>query len=45
MAKFIETTGRSEEDAIAAGMDVEKRLNGDPQAYVMEHRRKKELCV
>lgn len=32
-------------DAIAARMDAEKRLNEDPQAFVMEQGRKKELCV
>lgn len=33
------------EDAIAARMNAEKRLNEDPQAFVMEQGRKKELCV
>lgn len=33
------------ENAIAARMDAEKRLNEDPQAFVMEQGRKKELCV
>ncbi len=33
------------EDAIAARMDAEKRLKKDPQAFVMEQGRKKELCV
>lgn len=33
------------EDAIAARMAAEKRLNDDPQAFVIEQGRKKELCV
>lgn len=33
------------EDAIAARMDAEKRINEDPQTFVMEQGRKKEICV
>ena len=33
------------EDAIAARMEAEKRLEVDPQAFVIEQGRKKELCV
>lgn len=36
---------QKKEDAIAARMDAEKRLNEDPQAFVMEQGRKKEICV
>ncbi len=36
---------QKKEDAIAARMDAEKRLNDDPQAFVIEQGRKKELCV
>ena len=33
------------EDAIAARMDAEKKLNEDPQAFLMEQGQAKELCV
>lgn len=33
------------EDAIAARMDAQKRLNEEPQAFIAKHGRKKELCV
>ena len=33
------------EDAIAARMEAEKKLNEDPQVFMMEQGRKKELCV
>ena len=36
---------QKKEDAITARMDAEKRLNEDPQAFVMEQGRKKEICV
>ena len=36
---------QNKEDAIAARMDAEKRLNEDPQAFLMEQGRLKELCV
>ena len=36
---------QNKEDAIAARMDAEKRLNEDPQAFLMEQGQAKELCV
>ena len=36
---------QTKEDAIAARMDAEKKLNEDPQAFLMEQGRIKELCV
>lgn len=36
---------QKKEDAIAARMEAEKRLKNDPQAFVTEQGRKKELCV
>lgn len=36
---------QKKEDAIAARMNAEKRLNEDPQAFLMEQGQIKELCV
>ena len=36
---------QNKEDAIAARMNAEKRLNEDPQAFLMEQGQIKELCV
>ena len=36
---------QNKEDAIAARMDAEERLNEDPQAFLMEQGQTKELCV
>ncbi len=43
--KYILGYFEDKEDAIAARKDAEKQLKEEPHAFVMEQRRKKELCV